>query len=480
MSKLNNLSPEKVFSFFDEICAIPRGSGDMVKISNYCLEFAEKYSLRAIKDVANNVVIFKNGSVGYENSEPIILQGHLDIVCQKEKDIEFDFLNDGINAFIDGDFVKARGTTLGADNGIAVAIILSILADDSLQHPPIEAVFTTDEETGMIGAANLNMGILKSKRMINIDAEEDDTITVSCAGGCDFIINAPFERKQTYGHLVTVLLKGLKGGHSGVEINSGRVNANILAGRFLSVMNSECDYEIISVNGGDKGNAITTHCEIQLVVSDTDKFVKVAKKHFTVINDEISSREPSFDFEISISDNGCYNTLPQKTKNELIYTLICAPNGVMEMSADIEGLVETSLNLGILKTEENEITMLFTIRSNKKSALEFMAHRMNVFSECINSTTETSGFYPPWEYVENSKMRELYKQAYFDVTGNLPKVEAIHAGLECSVFSSKIKGLDCIAVGPTIFDVHTINERLSISSTQKVYKLIVDVLKRCK
>lgn len=480
ISVLNNLHPKEVFSFFEEISAIPRGSGNMEKIADYVMDFAKKHSLKTVRDDANNVIIYKDGTKGFEKSEPIILQGHLDIVCQKEKDKKFDFLNDGLEVYVDGDFVKAKGTTLGADNGIAVSMMLAILSGKSLEHPPIEAVFTTDEETGMIGASMLDMSMLKSKRMINMDAEEEDTVTISCAGGCDFIMTAPILREKRQGKIITVLLKGLKGGHSGVEIAKGRVNANLLAGRFLNHMNDSCEFDIVSINGGDKGNAITPFNEIKIVTDKADSFVDEAKNYLSVIRNEISSREPDFVYEITTGEEAEFNVLPLKTKNQLIFALAVAPNGVVEMSADIEGLVETSLNLGVLKTEEGELTLLFTLRSNKTSALYGLKEKMFAFSRLLDCSAESTGFYPPWEYKENSVMRELYAETFMEIYGKKPKIEAIHAGLECSVFSSKIDGLDCIAIGPNMFDVHTVNERLSISSVQTTFKLVTELLKKCK
>lgn len=480
MKKLFNLKPKEVFAAFEEISIIPRGSGNSSKIAEYLVAFANKNCLKVVRDYADNVIIYKDGTRGYENSEPIILQGHTDIVCQKEKDKKFDFLNDGLDIYVDDDFVKAHGTTLGADNGIAVAMILAILSSDDIEHPPIEAVFTSDEEIGMIGASKLDMDLLKSKRMINIDAEEDDTVTVSCAGGCDFIMSAQFTRKKTKGKAVTVSLKGLKGGHSGVEIAKGRVNANVLAGRFLNHMNNACSFDIVSINGGDKGNAITPFNEITIVTDKDDLFIETAKGYLDIIKNEISSREPTFVYDISVEQEGNYEVLPRDIRNQLVYALSCAPNGVVEMSAEIDGLVETSLNLGVLKTDEEELTLLFTLRSNKLSALEGLKEKMFAFSKCINCTAESTGFYPPWEYKENSCLREKYTETFIEIYGVKPKIEAIHAGLECSVFSSKIEGLDCIAIGPNIYDVHTINERLSISSTQSTFKLLTKLLERCK
>lgn len=480
MSDLALLKPERVFNYFKEISAVPRGSQNMDGIAAYCMTFAEKHSLKAIRDRADNVIIFKEGAPGYENAQPIILQGHLDIVCQKEEGCDINFLTDPISLYTDGDFVKAKGTTLGADNGIAVAMILAILESKDIPHPPIEAVFTTDEEIGMIGALALDMSVLKGKQMINLDAEEDDALTVSCAGGSDFKVTVPLCRETKRGNEIIITLKGLMGGHSGVEINSGRMNANLLAGRFLNHMRSLSEFDIISIDGGDKGNAIPNLCTIHLLVKEVKGFTEKAEEYLKVIKTEISQREPDFCYSITHNDPKEHSVIIKEIQDKLIFSLLCVPNGVAEMSAEIKGLVETSLNLGILKTETDSATLLLTLRSNKKSALVFLEEKLKAFFMPLSCFIETSGHYPPWEFEENSSLQRLYKECFLAQNGFEPKVEAIHAGLECGVFASAIEGLDCIAMGPQLFDVHTVNERLSICSVDKTYKLLLKILEQCK
>ncbi len=474
--KLDNLKPAKVLKYFEEICSIPHGSGDMEKIADYCVEFAKSHSLEYVKDGANNVVIYKNATAGYENAEPVILQGHLDMVCQQTEDRNIDFATDGLDIFVDGDFVKARGTTLGADNGIAIAMVLAILESDEYRHPRIEAVFTTDEEIGMVGATKLDMSLLSAKKMINIDSEEENAVTVSCAGGSDFKVNLPIRRIKKSGTEVTVILKGLKGGHSGIEIDKGRVNANMLAGRFLNSLAKSVDFEIISIDGGDKGNAIPNLCKIRLCVYDTEKFVNEAEKELEIIKNEISERERDFSPIINFGESAEFDVFDNELKSDLIFALLCAPNGIIEMSASIKGLVETSLNLGILATDNDEITMLFTLRSNKKSAHTALENKLKGFFAKLPCTIEASGHYPPWEFKKNSKLQRLYVDTYKKITGIEPSVEAIHAGLECGIFYSAIDGLDCISIGPDLFDVHTVNEKMSISSTEKIFNVLINLL----
>lgn len=480
MSKLSNLNNERVFYYFEKLSSIPRGSGDMKAVAQYCVDFATEHGFKYIRDDADNVVIYKNGTSGYENQKPIILQGHLDMVCQKTPDSNINFEKDGLDLYVDGDFVKARGTTLGADNGIAVAMVLAILESDSIPHPPIEAVFTVDEEVGMIGARALDMSVLRGARMINLDSETEDTVTVSCAGGSDFKVTVPLETQLKSGALITIDIKGLKGGHSGVEIDKNRVNANMIAGRVLNELKSQFDFDIISINGGDKSNAIPNRCVVELCVSDLKEFTLSAQKCFDVIKSEIADREPQFAPEISAGSEGEYSVLDTKIKNKIIYTLLCAPNGITEMSAEIEGLVQTSLNLGVLMTNSDNVILHFALRSNKKSALVFLEQRLAAFFDNLGLTHETFGHYPPWEYKSDSDLRELYCSLYSEAFGASPKVEAIHAGLECGVFADGIKGLDCISIGPELYDVHTVNEKLSISSTKNLYALLIKILEKLK
>ena len=468
--------PTRVFKYFQDISAIPRGSGNMKGIADYCMDFAKDHALRAVRDSADNVIIFKNGTAGYENTPPVILQGHLDMVCQKDPSCNIDLSKDGLDLYTEGDFLKARGTTLGADNGSAVAMTLAILESDTIPHPPIEAVFTTDEEVGMLGAAVLDTSILKAKKMINLDSEEFDYVTVSCAGGSDLRITVPLTRKRVSAYEFSVILSGLRGGHSGIEIDKGRVNANTLAGRFLNHMQNVCAFDIISINGGDKSNAIPNRCEMRLSVTDEHAFKAEASLFLSSIKKELSDREPGFDF--CIKGHGVTEHEKTDVTDSLVYALCCAQSGVIEMSAEIDGLVESSQNLGILITERNEIIIHFSLRSNKKTALKYLEERLCTFAKCFeNAQVKTFGHYPPWEFKSDSSLQKKYFQLFESKFGYKPKVQAIHAGLECGIFSDKIKGLDCISIGPELYDVHTVNERLSISSTQKLYELLLDILK---
>ncbi len=478
--KLENIKPERVFYYFGNICDVPHGSGDTAGMRRYLKNFAMNHGLEYETDDADNVIIYKSATEGYENSEPVILQGHTDMVCQKTDDYDINFVERGIESYIDGDFVKAKGTTLGADNGIAVAMILAVLEDDTIPHPPIEAVFTSDEEIGMLGASALDKSLLKGKRMINLDSEDGDVITVSCAGGSDVTAVIPTDRITVKGDALKIVLKGLNGGHSGIEINGNRVNADILMGRVLNHLRNETDFSVVSIFGGDKSNAIPNYCEAELVAYDGDALKLLADEYLETIKAEISDREGNFSYSVEIGAKDEYKSFAHKVSDKLINILVAVPNGVMDMSASVEGLVETSLNLGILATDDDAVNIHISLRSNKASALKALEERVVAFFRMLDVEADVFGKYLPWEYNENSVLRETYKRIYKEQMGEEPEVEAIHAGLECGVFAAEIEDFDCISIGPFLYDVHTVNERLSISSTETVYKNLLKLLEELR
>ncbi|MBE6662402.1 MAG: aminoacyl-histidine dipeptidase [Ruminococcaceae bacterium] len=478
MIDFKDLNHSRVFELFEELSRIPHGSGNRGAIAQFCADFAEKNSLRYIVDDAKNVIIYKDASHGFENAAPVILQGHLDMVCQKTPENPIDFEKEGITLVREGDTLHADGTTLGADNGIAVAMVLSILERNDLPHPPIEALFTADEEIGMLGAVDLDTSLLHAKRLINLDSEDDDTVTVSCAGGSEFKAYLPLHRQNISSAGVKIELCGLKGGHSGVEIASHRVNAATLAGRLLTHLSKETDFELISVNSGTKANAIPNTAVIELASAEPQKLATLAQQYVAEIQAEIAGYEEGFRAEISTLETKECLAIDKKEADSLIYALTCTPNGIIEMSAEIKGLVETSLNLGILTTDETEITLCYALRSNKTSTLAALEEKLDCFFSRLPVTIKTSGHYPPWEFKKDSELTALYVETYREKFGKVPKVEAIHAGLECAVFSSAIEDVDCIAIGPTIRDAHTVNEHLSIASTESVYELVLRMLEK--
>ena len=488
MSVLSDLEPKQVFQYFEDLCGIPHGSSNTKRISDYCVEFAKKHGLRYIQDEYNNVIIFKEGTEGYENSNPVIIQGHLDMVCEKEYGCDIDFDKEGLRLAVNPEgYVYAKGTTLGADDGIAVAFAMAVLASDDIPHPPLEAVFTVDEEIGMLGAAAIDCGELKSNIMLNLDSEEEGYLLVSCAGGVTATCHIPVSYVTGEGRQIRLTVTGLEGGHSGVEIDKGRANANQILGRVLYALKEEVSFEIMCVNGGLKDNAIPREACADIVVNN-DREMNMLEKTVQFYNDILLNEYRLTDSGIKIEildieqeqKHTGIKIFDKRTKDVVIAALVNLPGGIQKMSRDIEGLVQTSLNLGILKTEEKEIVIGFSVRSSLKSEKEELIARLKCMMEVLGGYITCAGDYPAWEYKENSKLRELMIQVYEEQYGSKPVVQAIHAGVECGLFAGKIEGLDCVSFGPDIYDIHTPRERLDIASVKRTWEYVVEILKRLK
>ncbi len=475
MKILKGLKPEKVFYYFEELTQIPHGSGNMEKISEWCVDFARSHSLRCVKDSACNVIIYKDGTAGREELSPIILQGHLDMVCQKNDGVCFDFESMPLDIYVDDGFIKARGTTLGADNGIGAAMILALLASNDIPHPPIEAVFTTDEEIGMVGAAALDMSALKSCRMINLDSEDLSLVTVSCAGGIDLDCTLPLTRTKKEGRVIKILLDGFQGGHSGVEIGNNRINAAILLGRILNRFRLTFPFELISITGGDRTNVITKTASAVISVND-ESLTEDIESCLAAIKEELSACEPDFFYTVEKGNFGEQTVIEEKIKNDIIFSLSLSPQGVAAYSGEISGLVESSQNLGVLSCGEDTLHLGYSLRSSKTSALEWLEDRMRALLLPIGAKISTRGAYPPWEFCKNSRLQKIYNKCFEEEMGFSPKTVAIHAGLECGIFSSKLNSFDCISIGPELYDIHTPNERVNISSVEKLWQILLKVL----
>ena len=466
-----NLKPEqqkRFFEIFDELCSIPHGSGNTKAISDYCAEFANNNGLFVFQDELNNVVIKKPATKGYESHEPIILQGHLDMVCEKESTCKIDFEKDGLEIYIDGDYITANGTTLGGDDGIAVAMVLSILEDKNLSHPEIEAVFTTDEETGMYGADGLDTNLLNGKMLINIDSENEGVFTVSCAGGARTQINLPLITQENDQTSYEIAIDGLMGGHSGVEIDKGRINASILLGEILDSFTF--NFLISEISGGLKDNAIPRSASCVICSNVNPK-------------EAINSFLNSFDFgkdnmpQVTVKEISCKKSFSKESSLLIVYFLNNVPNGIQKMSSDINGLVQTSLNLGILNTTESGLEASFAVRSSVNNERNELIDTLKDFADGLGGTVSSHGFYPAWEYKKDSKLRRVMCDTYKTLYNTEAAVEAIHAGLECGLFGEKIKGLDAVSIGPNMCDIHTPDEKLSISSSVRVYEFLCEVLK---
>ena len=478
MGILSNLEPQSVFGFFEEISSIPRGSGNTKEISDYLVSFAKSKNFEYYQDSINNVIIIKEASKGYEKSEPLIIQSHMDMVCEKLSDLSKDMSTEPIELVLDGDLILANGTTLGADDGIGMAIMLALLSDDSLLHPRIEAVFTSDEEIGLIGAFGIDVSPLKGKKMLNLDTDDDKTFTVSCAGGTTVKMYIPVNRAEFNGTAFEVEISGLCGGHSGESIHKGSANSNSLMARLLSMHASEADIRISSINGGLKDNAIPVRTTAVVLTDNSEALKETILKAKEIFKNAYSVTDPTLD--ITFKECEYVTPFDKASTEKFIFAAEITPTGVQKMSDFIEGLVETSLNFAIIKSDNKHIEMITSIRSSTDSQKDMLTQKLSRLASYIGATVEIYGNYPGWKYNPDSKFRNLVTEVYTEKFGFEPNFEAIHAGLECGLFSGFIKGLDCLSYGPDMWDIHTPSERLSISSVQRVWEFIKELLKRMK
>ena len=475
---LEHLQPERVFYYFEKMCGIPHGSRNTKQISDFCVDFAKEQGLEYYQDADNNVIIIKEASAGYENAEPVILQGHLDMVCEKTADCPKDMEKEGLDIYVDGDLVRAKDTTLGGDNGIAVAMAMAILEDNTLSHPRVEAVFTVDEEIGLLGAGSIDVSPLKGKTMINIDSEDEGIFTVSCAGGNTSDCRLPVNVKEYEGPAYTIEITGCKGGHSGVEIDKGRSNANVLMGRLLQDIKKGASVQIVSVDGGLKDNAIPVQSKA-MIVCDQEIVIKASVEQMQkVFLNEYEEADPDIKITFTREENAKVKVMDEVSSDKIICLLTCMPNGIQKMSMDIEGLVQTSLNIGIVETHEDYFRMSFCVRSSVNTEREMLNRRIGTLMTQLGGTMKVEGDYPGWEYKKDSRLRDLMIDVFKEQYGKEPTVEAIHAGLECGMFAGKIPGLDCVSIGPNLDQIHTVRENMSISSVQRVYEFVLEVLKR--
>ena len=474
--KLAGLQPASVFAYFEKICSIPHGSRNTKLISDYLVSFAKEHEIRYEQDALNNVVMYQEGTCGYEDHAPVILQGHMDMVCEKDADCTIDMDTDGLNIDHDGQWVFAHGTTLGGDNGIAVAYILALLADKTIPHPPLEIIITVDEEIGMEGAAGVDLSRFKSRTMINMDSEDEGVFTVSCAGGARSVIHMPVQRRVVYGPCVKLTVEGLRGGHSGVEIHKNLANANKVMAEFLGRVQKIMPLCITKLSGGAKDNAIPRSCEATLIPLgiNVERINDIAEQ----LQEEIRTQydEP---YAIIRGDNVDAlggNALTTECTAKVIALLNAAPNGVQTMSQDIDGLVQTSLNLGVLSLDE-ELTLTFAVRSSVNQEKVDLLKRLQELAAFYDGTTSEMGDYPAWEYKKDSILRETMVSTFRRMFGTEAQVVAIHAGLECGLLSEKLPGLDCVSIGPDMQDIHTSREKLSIASTKRTWEFLLEVLK---
>ena len=479
MGVLDGLEPREVFHWFEELSAIPRGSGNTRAVSDWCAAFGRERGLECHQDGLGNVILIKPATPGYEGAAPLILQGHLDMVCEKEPACPKDMARDGLDLVVEGDYVSARGTTLGGDDGIAVAMALAILDSGELPHPRLEAVFTVDEEVGMLGAAGLDVAPLQGRTLLNLDSEDEGVFTVSCAGGNVTRCVLPVDRAPFDGAGLEIRVDGLQGGHSGTEIHKGRANADVLLGRLLRAAAARTEVRLYSAEGGLKDNAIPVQAAARIVAADPEAARSAVEALAAALREEHRVTDPGLTVAVGAWEpEGLPLDGPSTCR--ALCLLTCAPNGVQAMSADIPGLVQTSLNLGILTTGERELSAAFCVRSSVDSQKEMLKDRLSCLMEQLGGRAEFSGDYPGWAFRADSPLRERMVAIFRAQYGHEPKVEAIHAGVECGLLAGKLPGLDCVSIGPELLEIHTPRERMSVASVQRTWKLVTELLRQWK
>lgn len=475
-AKLAGLKPESVFYYFEQLCAIPHGSGNTKAVSDFLVRFAQEQGIHYEQDEWNNVLFYQEGTCGYENHEPVILQGHMDMVCDKDEDCAIDMQTQGLDIAHDGEYVFAKGTTLGGDDGIAVAMAMALLADKTIPHPPLEVILTVDEETGMEGAAGVDLSRFRGRRMVNIDSEEEGVFTVSCAGGARATIFLPVERRAVYGPCIRLTVEGLQGGHSGVEIHKNRANANKQMGILLHRVQEKMPICLTKLSGGAKDNAIAHTCQATLVAlgMDLPSINHICQQLQAEIRQQFD--EPNAVVRGDDVEAMGGNALSTQDTEKVIALLQAVPNGVQAWSEDIAGLVQTSLNLGVV-TMDDGLKMTFAVRSSVNSEKRELLERLQTIATEFNAQYSQMGNYPAWEYRKASPLRDTMVRVYQRIYGKAPEVVAIHAGLECGLLSEKLPGLDCVSIGPNMKDIHTSREKLEIASAERTWKFLLEVLK---
>lgn len=478
---LQNLKPYEVFKYFEEISRIPRGSANEKGISDYLVSFAKSHSLQVIQDSSLNIIIKKPATEGYENSPIVILQGHMDMVCEKNSDTVHDFLKDPIKLQIKEDMIYATGTTLGADNGIAIAMSLALLASEGISHPSLEVLITTDEETGMGGAMGLNAENIKGRMLINIDSEEEGKLLVSCAGGVRETISLPIAWEKAGENTIPCSLKvrGLKGGHSGMDIHKGKGNSNKLMGRLLKGLASTFELSLVALNGGSKSNAIPREMDAIVMVAPEQLTLieEYLDKWNGILKNEFKVSDPEVRLELEVLDKKFENVFSKNSTRRAIDLLVLIPNGVETMSMEIEDLVQSSTNLGVVTTSDDEVVYHSAVRSSVKSLKEDILVTSKVIAEALGANLETQSDYPDWQYNADSKLRKVFMDVYEKMYGVAAEIVAIHAGVECGLFKEKFGEIDMISFGPNLYDVHTPDEHMSISSVKNTWDYLLEVLK---
>ncbi len=470
-----------VFDYFCEICKIPHGSGNSGPITDYLENFAKEHGLWYDRDELNNMIIVREAAPGYENADTVILQGHVDMVCEKTADCEIDFLKDGLDLYVDGDWLRARGTTLGGDDGIAVAMMLALLAGN-YPAPRLECVFTVEEETGMDGAANLKTELLKGRKLINLDSEEEGTFIISCAGGAFVTMRLPVKREEKSGVSCTLSVSGLKGGHSGQDIDKGKGNAILLLGRALSELGKKADYRLVSLEGGGKENVIPLAASAEIVAdaANVEALKAAAAALDKTLKYELDASDAGVTLSFEVGGEVTVSAMDACSTEKTYLLLLAEINGVQAMSMALPGLTQTSLNVGVLSSDESTVETRHCLRSSIGTEKFVMVDRLGAIAKLAGAEMILESHYPAWEYRKDSPLRDLMVEVFTEQYGHAPKIVGTHAGLECGLFGSKMDGLDSVSVGPELPQIHSVNERLGISSTDRVWAMVLETLRRSK
>lgn len=478
MSNIKQIEPKKVFNWFYELNQIPRCSGEEKQVSDFLVNFAKERDLEVYQDEIYNVIIKKPGTEGYEDLEPIIIQGHMDMVCVKGNDSNHDFSKDPIEMIVEGDFLRANDTTLGADDGIAVAYGLAILDSDDLKHPPLEILITTNEETGMDGVHGLSSEHLQGKTLLNIDSEEEGIFLTSCAGGATKITRFNLQKEDKKSDGLEIKISGLKGGHSGMEIIKQRANAIKLMGRILDTARRSNDLTLAQFSAGTKHNAITNIAQASFATDNAPELKKVIADFGEKLKEEYRVEDPGLTIEINeVKIEKAYT---KELSENVIDYIMMVPDGVQSMSRDIEGLVQTSLNNAIIEEKDGILEIITSARSASSSSLREILNKLEIIAKRAGADTEEEGNYPAWQYDENSPIRDKALEVYKDLFGTEAEVSAIHAGLECGLLKEILPETDMLSFGPNLFDVHTEKEHISIESAARVWKFLVGLLESLK
>ncbi|KLI35352.1 aminoacyl-histidine dipeptidase [Brachyspira hyodysenteriae] len=477
LNNFDNLDSKEVFRWFEEISKIPRRSKHEKQISDFLVKFAKDRNLEVYQNKENNVIIKKEASKGYENIPPVIIQGHMDMVCEKTSESKHDFDKDPIELIVEGDVLRANNTTLGADDGIAVAYGLALLDSKDIEHPALEVLITSDEEDGMSGAFSVTDEHLNGKTLINLDSEVEGTFWVSSAGGINTVVEFNIEKEANNNSALKIEVTGLKGGHSGMEIDKQRANAIKILGRILDSVKD--DINIAYIEGGSVHNAIAKSAYAVITAKDVNKVKNTIEKLYENIKFEYRTADPNIKILISNAENvkECYK---KELSNNVISFMMLSPDGVLYMSKDIEGLVQTSSNNGVLKEKDNKLTFTIFIRSSVESSSNEIVSRVKTLASITNSNFIYRDGYAAWEYDPNSKVRDIAIKAYKTITGKDPQVASVHVGLECGILKKALKDTDVISMGPNIYNVHTPREYLSISSVDRIWRILKEIIKNIK